>query len=103
MKVLAELQQRSRYIIGPVLGVSLFIYFLYHAVQGDRGLIAYWQLANQVEQAVYTSNKLDHKVTNLRHRVSLLSPRTLDPDMLDERARFMLGYARPSEIVIFLN
>ena len=94
MKVLTELKYRSSFIIGPVLGASLLIYFLYHAVQGDRGLLAYWQLAKQVERARVTSSFLD----NLRR-----NPSTLNRDMLDERARFMLGYVRPKEIIIFLD
>ena len=103
MKVLTELKYRSSFIIGPVLGASLLIYFLYHAVQGDRGLIAYWQLAKQVERARVTSSILDNQRRNMLHRVSLLNPSTLNRDMLDERARFMVGYVRPKEIIIFLD
>jgi cell division protein FtsB len=34
-------------------------------------------------------------------QVRMLSPDSLDPDLLDERAREALGLARPDEIVIF--
>ena len=36
----------------------------------------------------------------IEHRVRLLHPMSIDPDMLDERARLMLNYARPDDIVI---
>ena len=103
MKVLAELRLRSGHIIGPIIGIFLIVYFMYHAVQGDRGLIAFWQLNKQVVQAERTSSLLTHKRAELQKRVTLLNPYSLNSDMLDERARFMLGYSKPDEIVIFLN
>jgi cell division protein FtsB len=103
MKVLTELRLRSSHIIGPIIGVCLIVYFLYHAVQGDRGLIAFWQLSKQVTQAENTQSMLNQKRTELQTRVSLLNPNSLNSDMIDERARFMLGYTKPDEVVIFLN
>jgi len=103
MKVLAELKHRSSYIIGPVLGACLFIYFVFHAVQGDRGLIAYWQLTKQVKQADATHSIVKRQRSKILNRVSLLNPHTLSRDMLEERARFLLGYTQPGEFVLFFN
>ena len=103
MKVLTELRLRSSHIIGPIIGVCLIVYFLYHAVQGDRGLIAFWQLSKQVTQAENTHSVLNQKRAELQNRVSLLNPNSLNSDMIDERARFILGYTKSDEIVIFLN
>ena len=103
MKVLTELRLRSSHIIGPIIGVCLIVYFLYHAVQGDRGLIAFWQLSKQVTQAENTHSVLNQKRAELQNRVSLLNPNSLNSDMIDERARFILGYTKTDEIVIFLN
>ena len=103
MKVLTELRLRSSHIIGPIIGVCLIVYFLYHAVQGDRGLIAFWQLSKQVTQAETTYSMLNQKRAELQNRVTLLNPYSLNSDMIDERARFMLGYTKPDEVVIFLN
>ena len=103
MKVLTELRLRSSHIIGPIIGVCLIVYFLYHAVQGDRGLIAFWQLSKQVTQAENTYSMLNQKRAELQNRVTLLNPFSLNSDMIDERARFMLGYTKPDEVVIFLN
>ena len=103
MKVLTELRLRSSHIIGPIIGVCLIVYFLYHAVQGDRGLIAFWQLSKQVTQAENTYSMLNQKRAELQNRVTLLNPYSLNSDMIDERARFMLGYTKPDEVVIFLN
>jgi cell division protein FtsB len=39
----------------------------------------------------------------IEHRVSQLRPQSLDPDLLDERAREVLGFAHPNERVILLE
>ena len=103
MKVLTELRLRSSHIIGPIIGVCLIVYFVYHAVQGDRGLIAFWQLSKQVNQAESTYSIVRQKRAELQNRVILLNPYSLNGDMLEERARLMLGYSRSDEIVIFIN
>jgi cell division protein FtsB len=101
MQVLTELRLRSGQIIGPIIGIFLIVYFVYHAVQGDRGLIAFWQLSKQITQAQGTHSILRHKRVELQNRVALLSPYSLNGDMLEERARVMLGFSKSNEIVIF--
>ena len=100
-KLFAELRSQARAILGTVFGVSLIVYLAYHTVQGERGLLAYWQLSNQVELAQARHVDLRAQRERLRHRVNLLHPRSLDPDILEERARFILGYSYADELVIF--
>jgi len=66
-------------------------------------LIAFWQLTKQVTQAKNTHSILSRKRARIKNRVTLLNPHSLNSDMLEERARFMLGYSKPGEIVIFRN
>ena len=40
--------------------------------------------------------------TRLEHRVQLLRPDSLDPDLLEERARDMLNYGSDDELLILL-
>ena len=101
MILLHEMRKRARHVAGPVLAISLFGYFAYHSVQGDRGLIAWVQLGQQVEIAQATLEKLSRERSALEHRARLLRPDNLDPDMLDERARQVLSLTRPDEVVIF--
>jgi len=103
MKLFVELRKRARHVVGPILGSALVAYIAYNTVQGDRGLIAYWQLTKQVEQAKSVRAELDQQRQRLENRVQLMYPQSLDPDMLDERARFMLGYSRADEYVVILR
>ena len=43
--------------------------------------------------------RLKRKRADSEHRVSLLRADRLDPDMLDERARYQLDYVHPHDLV----
>jgi len=100
MNLVGEIRRRARHIVGPVMGITLFAYFAYHAVQGDRGLIAWWKLSQQVETAQARFDETLAKRKVFAHRVGLLRPDGLDRDLLEERARLLLGMARPDDVVI---
>ena len=100
MGLFYELRLRARYIIGPVLGIFAVGYFAFHAFRGERGIIALRQLSHQVEVAQHMYNTIKTQRKKLEHRVRLLHPDSLDPDMLDERARIMLNYGLKNDIII---
>ncbi len=87
-------------VIGPVIGISLIVYIVYHAIQGNHGFIAHMQLQKEIEVAKAALAVVSDERARLERRVHLLHPESLDPDMLEERARIMLGYAHPDDIVI---
>jgi cell division protein FtsB len=78
----------------------LLTYFGYHAYQGDNGLKAQRSYAEQVTFLEKELEQVKKQRSKLEHRVSLLKAESLDPDMLDERARAMLNYAHPNDIII---
>ena len=100
MRVVHELRRRGRAITGPVLGISLVCYFAYHLFVGDRGLLAWLALTQELRDAKATLAALDSERETLERRVGLLQPEHLDPDMLDERARATLNLVGPNELVI---
>ena len=92
----------------PALGVVIYFglaltagtYFTFAAVQGDYGLFRRVQI--EAERAA-----LERELETLRADVALMENRTrrlsddyLDLDLLDERAREVLGLIRGDEIVI---
>jgi len=103
MKLISEIRSRAWHIVGPVLGVCVAAYFGYHAVHGQSGVTAFLRLKQDVAQARVAQAEVAARRRTLDHRVELLNPATLDPDMLDERARVMLNYGREDEIVIFTD
>ena len=101
MQLLHELKRRARHAVAPVLGIGIFGYFAYHAIEGDRGLFAFMRLKDQVVESEQMQREIGAIRAELDHRVALMRPDHTDPDMLDERARTMLNLALPDEIVIF--
>ena len=92
---------RPRQILAPILFAMMFGYFGYHLVNGDRGLLAMAHL--QRETQIADQNLAEAETTRKiwERRVSALRNQSLDPDMLDERARALLNYARKDDIIVF--
>jgi cell division protein FtsB len=100
MVVLRELSRRAKQIVGPVLGVALFGYFAYHLVEGDRGLLAWRQLTDELRAEKTRLAGLQAQREALARRTDNLKPDHLDRDLLDERVRASLELAAPNEVVI---
>jgi cell division protein FtsB len=89
--------------VAPLLGVLVLFYLCFHAVSGDRGVVALFkenrklvQLQTELAKVVAERNALDAKVHGL-------SSNSLDLDLLDEQARLVLGMVGKNEVVHFLS
>jgi cell division protein FtsB len=80
-------------IAGLVIG-----YFGVNAYTGSRGLKAKQDLDQQIAQLNGELAALKTERVAWERRVSLLATASLDPDMLDERARALLNYSDPREL-----
>jgi cell division protein FtsB len=98
-----EISRKGRQVIVPLIGAMVMAYFGYHAVQGDRGLIAWWNLRYEIEKTDYELAEVTTEKQVLEHRVSLLRPASLDRDMLEERARLMLGSVGADDLIVPLT
>lgn len=75
-------------------------YFVYHTIQGDRGWLSMLRLQHEVGAAQGTLAGLEKERKELSHRVQLLRPDSLDPDLLEEKSKELLNYSKPNEIII---
>lgn len=100
MAIVKDIRAYARQVIGPTLAVSVFAYFAYHAVEGDRGLLAWIQLTKDVSTAQTELDKVTHVREVLEHQTDLMKSDSIDPDMLDERARSILGVVRKDDVII---
>ncbi|MBL4692291.1 MAG: hypothetical protein JKY92_03075, partial [Magnetovibrio sp.] len=46
--IVQEIKARAGQVLGPVFGMTVVVYFAYHAIQGDRGFIALGKLRHDV-------------------------------------------------------
>ena len=100
MAILNEIKRRAGDVVAPVLGFCVVGYFAYHSIEGDRGLVAWLRLNEQIRTASEELSGLQAERHALERRVSLLRPESLDRDLLEEQARIVLNFARPDEAVI---
>ena len=86
--------------IFPLLACGAAGYFGYHLQTGDHGLEA--RAALEGRKAVLEGELAGLKEVRMRleRDVALLRPESLDPDMLDERARAILDLAHPDDLIM---
>jgi cell division protein FtsB len=100
MTIRREGARALRAVIGPALGVALIVYFAFHLVHGDRGLVAWRDLTMKIDDAETIAREIAAERAAMERRVALLRPDSLDRDMVDERARSLLNLAHPDDVVI---
>lgn len=91
----------SRRAAGPLLCVLILFYLGFHAVSGERGLFALFKENRRLEQLTAELDDSRGKREALEKKIKLMSSSSLDLDMLDERARTVLGLAGKDEVVLF--
>ena len=79
---------------------ALVFYFGYFAVFGKHGLTNLMHLEEEVALKKAELDRIKIERAALEHRVSLLRPQSVDPDLLEEQARAKLGLTEPDEVVI---
>jgi cell division protein FtsB len=72
-------------------------------IWGEHGYLALKNLREQGTLLYQESETLADRTREIENKVNLLRDQTLDDDLLEERAREMLGYARPNELVATLG
>ncbi|MEZ5731510.1 MAG: septum formation initiator family protein [Paracoccaceae bacterium] len=92
----------------PALGVVLYFalafgmgfYFTFAAVQGDYGVFRRVQALSEKTALTAERDRLRDEVARMQNLTLRLSDSYLDLDLLDERARDVLGLIRADEVVI---
>ncbi|VDC31768.1 FtsB family cell division protein [Pseudogemmobacter humi] len=82
------------------VAITLGIYFTFAAVQGDYGVFRRVEINAEAAVLRGERDRLALDLADMRNLTHRLSDNYLDTDLLDERAREVLGYMRADEIVI---
>ena len=93
--------RRARYGIAlPLALLGFAFYFVFAAVQGEYGVFRRVALEAERETLEAELALLSAEAERMRDRTRRLSDAFLDLDLLDERARMVLGMARADEIIV---
>jgi cell division protein FtsB len=98
--VLAWFGRKLRALVLPSLFLACCGYFVWHAIHGERGLLAKEQRAQQIAEATAERERVQGELAAMERRVQGLRGDRLDRDQLDERARQLLNMVGKDEIVV---
>ena len=99
---------RRRRAVLTALGLYAFAalyigYFAVNAFTGAHGLRAQQDLDKRYAQMQAELTHLKAERIQWQRRVALLQSNQIDPDMLAERARALLGYVDPRDVTLLLH
>lgn len=97
MKQLLEHNDLVRKNLLALVGLGLCFYFSYHLLQGERSYFRYLSLNKQISTMKQENEKLKSERAILETRVSMLRSNSIDKDLLEERARIVLGFRNEGE------
>jgi cell division protein FtsB len=81
------------------ISAAMVGYFGVNAYTGKYGLNARQELDQEIVVMTSELARLKRERAEAEQRVSLLRSNRVDPDMLDERARYQLDYVTPNDLV----
>jgi cell division protein FtsB len=82
------------------IAAALIGYFGVNAYDGNYGLRAKQDLDQQIADLTQELTALKTERATWERRVTLLRSESIDPDMLDERARTLLNFADPRDLTL---
>jgi cell division protein FtsB len=91
---------RLRSYVPTAALAALIFYFGFQALTGDRGLLSINARKESLESKTEELAQLQAERQELQVRARLLRDEHLSADLLDERARSLLGFADPRDYVI---
>ncbi|CUX82656.1 MAG: Septum formation initiator [Roseibaca calidilacus] len=96
--------RKTRPAIGALFffgtALVLALYFTFAAVQGSFGLFNRVQVQAENAELMQRRDRLQVELSQLQNKTTRLSDDYLDLDLLDERARDVLGLTRPDDVII---
>jgi cell division protein FtsB len=86
-----------------VMAALLIGYFGINAYTGNHGLKAKKDLDREIAELTRELDQSKAERLKWQRRVALLKSDSLDPDMVDERARALLNYVDPHDVVLLVK
>ena len=100
-------KRRFRGIFVPLvlylLSGAAIVFFINEARTGSRGIDTRNALLAEIAQLSAERDQLHDERLRIEKRNAMLSSSSLDPDLLEERARLILNRGRHTDVVISLS
>jgi len=100
------IRKRRRAIFFPLIlyaaSAALSSYFLWHALNGERGLKAHDDYERQIALLDAQLAELKTERQQWQHRIGLMHNSAVDRDLLDEESRTRLGRIGANDLLVIL-
>ena len=100
-----EKRRANWYVFGGL--VFAIVYLANHLVSGEHGLIAWRDTQRVVQTKQVTLEKLQRDEKRLSASIrglrAPLKSAEFDPDLLEERAKVILGVTHPDEFIVYVD
>ena len=84
----------------PAICGAVSAYFGYYAIWGERGAMALGDTQAELGVRQEQLAQLRDQRTRLEHRIKLMTPGEVDPDMVEELSRSQLMNGAPNQVAI---
>jgi cell division protein FtsB len=78
-------------------------YLGWSALVGNFGIEGRKAMQADIDKLKVTSGGLSAEIDSYRHKISLFDSKSLDPDILTEKARAMLSMAQVGDMVVMID
>ena len=85
-----------------LLSTFLFFYVFFHLLDGERGLISYFENKEQYKNMLNKKNELAIQISGLEHKISLLTD-NIDLDYIETLVREKFFFGQKGEKVYLIN
>ncbi len=100
MNLAADIQNILRKYWLPLLCGFIIVYFVFNIFCGNRNIYRLFALRYEISQAQSQAATYRQKKNRLQRLVNHLSDKSLDIDLLEERARIVLNVAADDDFII---
>ena len=85
-----------------LLSTFLFFYVFFNLLDGERGLISYFEKKQQYKNMLNKKNELTIQISGLEHKISLLTD-NIDLDYIETLIRKKFFFGQEGEKVYLIN
>ncbi|HEV2572139.1 septum formation initiator family protein [Methylocella sp. CPCC 101449] len=101
------IRRRLRSVLLPLLlyvvSGSVSSYFIWHAVNGERGLKTKEEYRKVMADLIMENAGLRGEREQIERRISMMRAEAVERDILEEEARVQLGRVHKNDVVVFLK
>lgn len=83
-----------------LLFLIIVAYVIYHILSGNRSVFVYFNKKAIIDRKIQYLEDIKTRTAEIENKINRLQDSSIDPDLLDEEARKILGKSESGDIVL---